>query len=57
MIDLTKNEEKIKISNGLKNRWDNMSEDEYQERVEKAKKRWSKLTALEKKNYWGILKK
>ena len=41
-------EEKIKISNGLKNRWDNMSEDEYQERVEKAKKRWSKMTKAEK---------
>tara|TARA_B100001564_G_scaffold353560_1_gene362732 strand:+ start:6434 stop:7201 length:768 start_codon:yes stop_codon:yes gene_type:complete len=41
-------EEKIKISNGLKNRWDNMSEEEYQDRVDKAKKRWAKMTKTEK---------
>ena len=43
-------EERLKISKGLQERWDNISAEEYDKHVEQAKKRWSKLTQLEKKN-------
>jgi very-short-patch-repair endonuclease len=43
-------EERLKISKGLQERWTNISDEEYEKHVEQAKKRWSKLTALEKKN-------
>ncbi len=43
-------EERLKISKGLKARWDNISKEEYNKHVKKAKDRWAKLTNLEKKN-------
>lgn len=43
-------EEKIKISKSLQERWNNISEEEYQERVAGAKKRWQKLSQAEKQS-------
>ena len=42
------NEEKLKISSGLKKYWDDMSEEIYQLRVEQSKKRWESLSEVEK---------
>ena len=41
-------QERVKISTGLKNRWNNITEEEYNKHVESAKKRWDKLTVAEK---------
>ena len=40
--------EKLKISSALKNHWDNISQEEYDDFVQKAKARWSELTEQEK---------
>lgn len=43
-------EERLKISKSLQNRWDNISEKDYNKHIECAKKRWKALTEEEKKN-------
>lgn len=42
--------EKLKISSSLKNYWDNISQEDYDDFVKKAKLRWSELTEQEKSN-------
>ena len=42
--------EKLKISSGLKNHWDNLSDKEYETFVKKAKLRWAELSDEEKDN-------
>lgn len=42
-------EEKIKISSGLKKYWDDMDENLYQEKINSAKKRWKEMSELDKK--------
>jgi very-short-patch-repair endonuclease len=42
------NEEKIKISSGLKKYWDEMDEDSYNAKIEFAKKRWSNMSETDK---------
>jgi very-short-patch-repair endonuclease len=41
-------EEKLKISFGLKKYWEEMSEEMYESRVDQSKKRWEKLSEVEK---------
>lgn len=41
-------EEKIKISSGIKNYWDNMDEKTYKDKVEMSKKRWENMGEQEK---------
>lgn len=41
-------DERIKISKGLKQRWENISKEDYAKHVKMAKERWSKMTDLEK---------
>lgn len=43
-------EERIKISKSLKERWDNISDEEYKKHVQCARDRWAKMSELEKKN-------
>lgn len=43
-------EEKLKISSGLSKSWKKLSDEEYENRVEMAKKRWNSMTELDKKN-------
>ena len=40
--------EKLKISNGLKKYWDNISDELYEERVKQAQSRWYSMTEVEK---------
>ena len=42
-------EEKIKISKSLKNRWENISEEEYKKHINQCRDRWSKMSDVEKK--------
>jgi very-short-patch-repair endonuclease len=41
-------EEKIKISSGIKNYWSNMDEKTYKEKVDKSKKRWENMSEQQK---------
>lgn len=41
-------EEKIKISSGIKNYWSNMDDKTYKEKVEKSKKRWESMSEQDK---------
>lgn len=41
-------EEKLKISKGLQKTWANISEEEYNQRVDGAKKRWNKMSEKDK---------
>jgi very-short-patch-repair endonuclease len=41
-------EEKIKISSGLKNYWENMDESEYKNKINQAKKRWNDMPETDK---------
>lgn len=41
-------EEKLKISSGLKKYWEEMSEEMYESRVEQSKKRWETLSEVDK---------
>lgn len=43
-------EDKLKISASLKKTWDNLSDEEYNSRVQTAKDRWKNMTELEKQN-------
>jgi hypothetical protein len=43
-------EEKIKISSGLKNYWENMDDAEYQKKIKQAKKRWEEMSEIDKSN-------
>ena len=43
-------EEKLKISSSLKKRWSEISEDDYNEHVRKAKERWSNLSESTKRS-------
>ncbi|NBO99196.1 MAG: hypothetical protein EBU90_03590 [Proteobacteria bacterium] len=43
-------EEKLKISAGTKKAWDNLSEEEYNARVDKAKEKWKNMSDVEKAN-------
>lgn len=43
-------EEKLKISETLRNHWINMDEKTYNERVQSAKNRWNKMSELKKEN-------
>lgn len=42
------NDEKIKISSGLKKYWDNMSKELYAQKIEQAKQRWKDMSEVEK---------
>lgn len=41
-------EEKLKISSGLKNYWDNMSQEMYDARVQQSKTRWENMSDIDK---------
>ncbi len=41
-------EEKLKISSGLKKYWENMSDEIYEKRIEQSKKRWENMSDVEK---------
>ena len=43
-------EEKLKISAGTKKAWDNLSEEKYNARVDKAKEKWQNMSEVEKAN-------
>ena len=42
--------ERVKISNGLQDRWQNISDEEYKKHVKKAKDRWNNMSKQEKEN-------
>ena len=41
-------EEKIKISSGLKKYWEDMSQQDYEDKIKQAKERWQKIPEIEK---------
>jgi very-short-patch-repair endonuclease len=43
-------EDRLKISSSLKKTWDNMSDEEYDRRVQMSKNRWNNMTELQKSN-------